>query len=130
MGDPATAPTSPDTEISELSYEEARSALVEIVARLEQGSIPLEDSLALWERGEALARHCQSWLDGARKRLQRAQEAHSPDKAVASEAGPTLSEAGPALSEAESARSKAQAIGSDARSADSASTPDDSEDIS
>lgn len=75
MVDPATAPASTDTEIGELTYEEARSALVEIVTRLEQGSIPLEESLALWERGEALARHAQAWLDGARERLERAQHA-------------------------------------------------------
>ncbi len=79
MVDPATAPTSPDTEIGEFSYEEARSALVEIVTRLEQGSIPLEESLVLWERGEALARHCQSWLDGARERLDKAQQVNTFD---------------------------------------------------
>lgn len=55
--------------IDAFSYEEARSRLVEIVVRLEQGSIPLEESLRLWEIGEQLARHCQDWLDGARERL-------------------------------------------------------------
>lgn len=60
-------------DISELSYEEARSQLVEIVTQLEQGSLPLEDSLKLWERGEALAARCQNWLDGARERLEAAQ---------------------------------------------------------
>ena len=55
--------------IDAISYEEARSRLVEIVARLEQGSIPLEESLRLWEIGEQLARRCQDWLDGARERL-------------------------------------------------------------
>ncbi len=73
MVDSSNATNSP-RGIGELSYEEARSRLVEIVTRLEQGSISLEESLALWEQGEALARHCQSWLDGARKRLQSAQE--------------------------------------------------------
>ena len=53
----------------ELSYEQAREELVEVVRRLESGGTNLEDSLALWERGETLARICQSWLDGARKRL-------------------------------------------------------------
>jgi exodeoxyribonuclease VII small subunit len=53
----------------ELSYEQAREELVEVVRRLESGGTNLEDSLALWERGEHLARVCQSWLDGARKRL-------------------------------------------------------------
>lgn len=55
--------------IDAISYEEARSRLVEIVVRLEQGSIPLEESLQLWEIGEQLARRCQDWLDGARERL-------------------------------------------------------------
>ena len=53
----------------ELSYERAREELVEVVRRLESGGTNLEESLALWERGEQLARVCQSWLDGARKRL-------------------------------------------------------------
>lgn len=58
-----------DTDIAALSYEAARDQLVEVVRTLEAGNVPLEESLALWERGEALAAHCQSWLDGARKRL-------------------------------------------------------------
>ena len=52
-----------------LSYEAAREELVEVVRRLEQGGTTLEESLALWERGEHLAKVCQEWLDGARKRL-------------------------------------------------------------
>lgn len=51
------------------SYEEAREELVEVVRRLESGGSDLEESLALWERGEQLAQICQGWLDGARKRL-------------------------------------------------------------
>jgi exodeoxyribonuclease VII small subunit len=51
------------------SYEEAREELVEVVRRLESGGTDLEDSLALWERGEKLARVCQEWLDGAKQRL-------------------------------------------------------------
>jgi exodeoxyribonuclease VII small subunit len=51
------------------SYEEAREELVEVVRRLEAGGTTLEESLALWERGENLATICQEWLDGARKRL-------------------------------------------------------------
>lgn len=56
----------------ELSYEQARDELVETVRRLEAGGTSLEDSLALWERGEELARICQQWLDGARAKLERA----------------------------------------------------------
>ncbi|GIM63545.1 exodeoxyribonuclease VII small subunit [uncultured Nocardioides sp.] len=51
------------------SYEEAREELIEVVRTLEAGGTTLEESLALWERGEALAKICQQWLDGARKRL-------------------------------------------------------------
>ena len=52
-----------------LSYEEARAELAQIVERLESGGGTLEESLALWERGEFLAALCQRWLDGARARL-------------------------------------------------------------
>ncbi|MBC2932918.1 exodeoxyribonuclease VII small subunit [Nocardioides sp. zg-1228] len=51
------------------SYEEAREELIEVVRTLEAGGTTLEESLALWERGEALAKVCQQWLDGARQRL-------------------------------------------------------------
>jgi exodeoxyribonuclease VII small subunit len=57
------------------SYEEAREELVEVVRRLEAGGTTLEESLALWERGEELARVCQRWLDGARERLDKVLEA-------------------------------------------------------
>jgi len=53
----------------ELSYEAAREELVETVRRLEAGGTTLEESLALWERGEQLATVCQQWLDGVRERL-------------------------------------------------------------
>lgn len=51
------------------SYEAAREELIEVVRTLEAGGTSLEDSLALWERGEKLAKICQNWLDGARERL-------------------------------------------------------------
>jgi exodeoxyribonuclease VII small subunit len=53
----------------EMGYEEARDALLEVVRSLEQGGVTLEESLALWERGEKLAQLCESWLEGARRRL-------------------------------------------------------------
>lgn len=56
-------------EPQELSYEEARDQLVEVVRALEQGGTDLAQSLALWERGEELSRICQAALDGARARL-------------------------------------------------------------
>ena len=52
-----------------ISYEAARDALAEVVAALETGSATLEESLALWERGEELAKICQEWLDGAKAKL-------------------------------------------------------------
>jgi exodeoxyribonuclease VII small subunit len=58
-----------DESIAELSYEEARDELVKVVAQLEQGGSSLEESLALWERGEALAKRCEEWLIGAKARL-------------------------------------------------------------
>lgn len=62
--DPAGHP-----DVAAMGYEQARDELVSIVARLESGAGTLEESLALWERGEALAARCQQWLDGARERL-------------------------------------------------------------
>ena len=53
----------------ELTYEQARDELTEVVRRLESGGATLEESLALWERGEELAGVCQRWLEGARARL-------------------------------------------------------------
>ncbi|MEY4994610.1 MAG: hypothetical protein RLZ65_459 [Actinomycetota bacterium] len=61
-------------EIKDLSYEQARDELAQVVAELEQQNVSLEASMALWERGEALAKHCESWLTGARKKLEDAQK--------------------------------------------------------
>lgn len=58
------------TESDEPGYEEARDELAAVVARLEAGGLSLEDSLALWERGEALARLCERYLAGARERVE------------------------------------------------------------
>ncbi|MEZ2388887.1 exodeoxyribonuclease VII small subunit [bacterium RCC_150] len=57
-----------------LSYEDAREQLMGVVGRLEAGGASLEESLALWERGEALAKRCEEWLEGARKRLAAAKD--------------------------------------------------------
>ncbi len=68
--DPApstTAAHGPDP--STLGYEQARDELVDVVRRLEAGGASLEESLALWERGEALAARCETWLSGARARI-------------------------------------------------------------
>ena len=69
-----TAETKPNADIEALSYEDAREQLVGIVTRLETGGASLEESLALWERGEALAKRCEQWLEGARKRLAAARD--------------------------------------------------------
>jgi exodeoxyribonuclease VII small subunit len=63
----------------ELSYEQARAELAQVVERLEAGGSTLEESLALWERGERLAEVCQRWLDGARSRLDAARAQANPD---------------------------------------------------
>lgn len=60
-------------------YEQARDELTEIVRRLEAGGATLEESLALWERGEALARICQELLDGAKARLAAAAASDADD---------------------------------------------------
>jgi exodeoxyribonuclease VII small subunit len=58
----------------ELSYEAARDELIAIVAKLEAGGLGLEESLKLWERGEAVAALCQERLEGVRKRLDAARQ--------------------------------------------------------
>jgi exodeoxyribonuclease VII small subunit len=58
-----------DDQPAELSYEQAREELGDVVRRLEAGGTTLEESLELWERGEKLAEVCERWLAGARARL-------------------------------------------------------------
>lgn len=53
----------------ELTYEQARDELVEVVRRLESGGVSLADSMALWQRGEKLAELCQGFLDGAKEQV-------------------------------------------------------------
>jgi len=62
-------------DVQELDYEQARDELVAVVGHLEQGGITLEESITLWERGEALASRCEEWLVGARARLDAAKKA-------------------------------------------------------
>lgn len=61
----------------EMGYEEARSALAEVVAALESGDATLEEALALWEQGEEYARICEAWLAGAQERLSQGEPASS-----------------------------------------------------
>lgn len=77
--DPETTSTAfPD--IAAMRYEDAREELIGIVARLEAGQAPLEDSMHLWRRGEALAAHCASWLDGAQAEIEAATRPGPPAK--------------------------------------------------
>ena len=64
-----STPSASAQDLAALSYEQARDELVVAVQRLEAGGLSLEESLALWERGESLAQHCQDKLDGVRARL-------------------------------------------------------------
>jgi exodeoxyribonuclease VII small subunit len=64
--------TGNSSKAAELSYEAARDELAKVVASLEGGQTTLEQSLALWERGEELAKICQQWLDGAKEKLAKA----------------------------------------------------------
>mgnify|MGYP001197364595 FL=1 len=61
-------------DIEKMSYEQARDELISVVAKLEQGGIPLEESIALWEKGEALASRCETWLESARTRVESARQ--------------------------------------------------------
>jgi exodeoxyribonuclease VII small subunit len=68
-------PETTRTDVERLGYEQARDELVEVVRALEAGGLSLDDSVALWERGEALARRCEEQLAGARERVQRTLDA-------------------------------------------------------
>jgi len=61
----------PGPDISQLSFEDALRALEDIVRKLESGDVPLDDSISLYERGEALRKHCQARLDAAQARIER-----------------------------------------------------------
>lgn len=77
-----------DTTTAALGYEQARDELIDVVRRLEAGGATLEESLALWERGEELARVCRHWLEGARRRLDAALAADADDGEGAGEQAP------------------------------------------
>lgn len=66
------------SDVDTMTYEQARTELIQTVERLEAGGAGLEESLALWERGEALARRCEAWLDGARNRLEQVRAQTEP----------------------------------------------------
>lgn len=64
---------------AELTYEQARKELGEIVVKLESGGASLAESMQLWERGEQLAKICQDWLDGAQAKIQAARTLQEPE---------------------------------------------------
>lgn len=80
-GKPAAKKAELSATESNLSYEEARDQLEQVVRALEQQNVPLEESMQLWERGEELARICEEWLSGARKKLAEAVAARKKDQA-------------------------------------------------
>lgn len=82
MSTPDTAGTE---DVSDLSYEQARDELVAIVSRIEGGNASLEESMGLWERGEALAAHCQAKLDQAQDQLDRSAAGAEPPRDGAAE---------------------------------------------
>ncbi|WP_424889945.1 exodeoxyribonuclease VII small subunit [Streptomyces sp. XH2] len=87
--------TTTDAAANALGYEQARDELIEVVRRLEAGGTTLEESLALWERGEELAKTCRRWLEGARARLDAAlasEDSEEAAAAAAAEGGPEGSE--------------------------------------
>lgn len=69
--DPETSGPEAEAVTPDIPYEEARDELIEVVRKLEAGGTTLEESLALWERGEHLAGICERWLEGAKARLQK-----------------------------------------------------------
>ncbi len=66
-----TDPSTHAQPVDGLGYEQARDELADVVRKLEAGGLSLDDSVALWERGEALARRCDEQLAGARERVQK-----------------------------------------------------------
>jgi exodeoxyribonuclease VII small subunit len=77
--DPRLGPMADQDTSAGLGYEQARDELIDVVRRLEAGGATLEESLALWERGEELAKVCRRWLEGARARLDAALAAEETD---------------------------------------------------
>lgn len=59
----------PNADIAAMTYEQARDELTKVLNELEQGSVTLDQSMALWQRGEVLAQKCEEWLAGARAKL-------------------------------------------------------------
>jgi exodeoxyribonuclease VII small subunit len=61
--------TDKNKDIEAMTYEHARDELTKVLSQLEQGSVTLDQSMDLWQRGELLAQKCEQWLAGARAKL-------------------------------------------------------------
>ena len=83
LADEARSGTSSEIDRPEIGYEAARAELSDVVRRLEAGGQSLEESLALWQRGEELADICERWLSGATARLNAVIAAHDQDRGAA-----------------------------------------------
>jgi exodeoxyribonuclease VII small subunit len=66
-------------DISKLSFEQAIKELTSIVGKIEQGEIPLQDSLTQYERGMSLIQHCQAILKKAEKRIEKISQPEQPE---------------------------------------------------
>jgi exodeoxyribonuclease VII small subunit len=71
MAQPSSQPNNQNTDVAQLSFERAIEELESIVKRLEDGKVPLEESVAIYERGEALKRRCEDLLRLAEARVQK-----------------------------------------------------------
>jgi exodeoxyribonuclease VII small subunit len=69
--DEGNTATPPAQDIGQMSFEQALAALEQIVQVLERGDVPLDQSISLYERGEALRAACQQRLDAAQARIER-----------------------------------------------------------
>ena len=77
----------PKNEIGKLSFEEAIKELTDIVGKIEQGEIPLQDSLQQYEKGMALIKHCRTILKQAEERIEKiSQPEAEPQDSLESEA--------------------------------------------
>jgi len=67
-------------DLSKLTFEEAIKELTSIVSKIEQGEIPLQDSLQQYEQGMALIKHCKEILTKAEKRIEKISQENEADK--------------------------------------------------
>ena len=77
-------------EISKLTFEQAIHQLKDIVSKIEQGEIPLQDSLDQYEKGMALIKHCREILQKAEKRIEKISKEEPPEREKAEDSEPLL----------------------------------------